>query len=123
MIEFFFSIRRRHTRFALVTGVQTCALPILALAFRYSARLGLCPAEDAERVTTHLKAVGLPHDLAGAHVKADGAALVAHMLHDKKMAAGTLPFLLARGIGRTLLSKDVVLDDVAAFLDEDRAAV
>src|SRR3546814_3528386 len=25
---FFFSSRSRHTRFALVTGVQTCALPI-----------------------------------------------------------------------------------------------
>src|SRR3546814_10641113 len=25
---FFFSIRRRHTRCALLTGVQTCALPI-----------------------------------------------------------------------------------------------
>src|SRR3546814_7548796 len=29
-IVFFFSSRRRHTRCALVTGVQTCALPILA---------------------------------------------------------------------------------------------
>src|SRR3546814_4512000 len=28
---FFFSIRRRHTRCALVTGVQTCALPISIL--------------------------------------------------------------------------------------------
>src|SRR3546814_8418273 len=28
MICFFFSSRRRHTRCALVTGVQTCALPI-----------------------------------------------------------------------------------------------
>src|SRR3546814_9529735 len=27
---FFFSNRRRHTRCALVTGVQTCALPILS---------------------------------------------------------------------------------------------
>src|SRR3546814_2957739 len=27
---FFFSSRRRHTRCALVTGVQTCALPIFA---------------------------------------------------------------------------------------------
>src|SRR3546814_15921787 len=27
---FFFSSRRRHTRCALVTGVQTCALPILS---------------------------------------------------------------------------------------------
>src|SRR3546814_9286391 len=29
MFFFFFSSRRRHTRCALVTGVQTCALPIL----------------------------------------------------------------------------------------------
>src|SRR3546814_16760057 len=29
---FFFSSRRRHTRCALVTGVQTCALPILLLS-------------------------------------------------------------------------------------------
>src|SRR3546814_5662476 len=28
MCLFFFSSRRRHTRCALVTGVQTCALPI-----------------------------------------------------------------------------------------------
>src|SRR3546814_12787085 len=28
VIYFFFSSRRRHTRCALVTGVQTCALPI-----------------------------------------------------------------------------------------------
>src|SRR3546814_1213193 len=27
-VMFFFSSRRRHTRCALVTGVQTCALPI-----------------------------------------------------------------------------------------------
>src|SRR3546814_3858712 len=31
MIFFFFSSRRRHTRCALVTGVQTCALPIFVL--------------------------------------------------------------------------------------------
>src|SRR3546814_2700669 len=29
-VFFFFSSRRRHTRCALVTGVQTCALPICA---------------------------------------------------------------------------------------------
>src|SRR3546814_10162677 len=33
-MNFFFSSRRRHTRCALVTGVQTCALPI------YGAGLG-----------------------------------------------------------------------------------
>src|SRR3546814_2189113 len=35
---FFFSSRRRHTRCALVTGVQACALPI------YVRRLPACPA-------------------------------------------------------------------------------
>src|SRR3546814_3097868 len=38
---FFFSSRRRHTRCALVTGVQTCALPILTPG-----------AEDAASVLT-----------------------------------------------------------------------
>src|SRR3546814_2420497 len=33
IVFFFFSSRRRHTRCALVTGVQTCALPILCMAF------------------------------------------------------------------------------------------
>src|SRR3546814_9365174 len=31
---FFFSSRRRHTRFALVTGVQTCALPVALAVLR-----------------------------------------------------------------------------------------
>src|SRR3546814_354672 len=33
---FFFSSRRRHTRCALVTGVQTCALPIYAVKQAYA---------------------------------------------------------------------------------------
>src|SRR3546814_9879358 len=43
--RFLFSSRRRHTRCALVTGVQTCALPILGLIFM---RLpgGFLPEED-----------------------------------------------------------------------------
>ncbi|WP_295493607.1 3-dehydroquinate synthase [Sphingorhabdus sp. EL138] len=91
----------------------------MALAFRYSVRLGLCPADDAMRVTALLKRAGLPTTLSEAGVTAHGAALVDHMRHDKKMSGGTLPFLLARGIGHTFLSKDVALDDVAAFLDSD----
>ncbi len=91
----------------------------MALAFRYSVRLGLCPAEDAERVSTLLKRAGLPTTLSEAGVTANGAALVDYMRHDKKMSGGTLPFLLARGIGQTFLSKDVALDDVAAFLDSE----
>src|SRR3546814_1139765 len=46
-IGFFFSSRRRHTRCALVTGVQTCALPIYPRIPAYwifdSRRLGARP--------------------------------------------------------------------------------
>src|SRR3546814_10556912 len=40
MFLFFFSSRRRHTRCALVTGVQTCALPIYRAQAVIPARLG-----------------------------------------------------------------------------------
>jgi 3-dehydroquinate synthase len=89
----------------------------MALAFRYSVRRGLCPAEDAERVAAHLASVGLPTGLQG--VTATGARLVDHMRHDKKASGGALPFLLARGIGRTFLDRSVDLADVAVFLDEE----
>src|SRR3546814_9647828 len=40
VLFFFFSSRRRHTRCALVTGVQTCALPIFtAMQARSGGRL------------------------------------------------------------------------------------
>jgi 3-dehydroquinate synthase len=90
----------------------------MALAFAYSARRGLCSGQDAERVAKHLRAVGLPDSVKAAGISASGATLVDHMRHDKKMDAGTLPFLLARGIGQTFVDHSVDLADVAAFLDE-----
>jgi len=90
-----------------------------ALAFRYSVRKDLCERQDAERVAAHLRAIGLPDGLATAGIDAPSATLVEHMKHDKKMAAGTLPFLLARGIGQTYLDKTVDLADIAAFLDTE----
>src|SRR3546814_1817764 len=76
---FFFSSRRRHTRCALVTGVQTCALPICGL----------------ERV------VQLAHALGGLHVDRvfllEGAGLVAA---DEAEAAN-----LARQVGQRELHR------------------
>src|SRR3546814_16840667 len=39
VVVFFFSSRRRHTRCALVTGVQTCALPISTLVSQFGQTL------------------------------------------------------------------------------------
>lgn len=91
----------------------------IALAFRYSARLGLCDEEDAARVPKLLARANLPTTLQQAGVVADGETLVGYMMHDKKMTGGTLPFVLARSIGKTFLSKDVDLIDVASFLDDE----
>ena len=93
----------------------------MALAFRFSAARGLCPPQDAVRVATHLRTAGLPTTLAEAGADVPGERLAAHMAHDKKMAGGRLPFLLARGIGRTYLAGDVDMADVARFLEAERA--
>src|SRR3546814_7202748 len=45
---FFFSSRRRHTRCALVTGVQTCALPIFKAAPGYEHALAAALGDDLE---------------------------------------------------------------------------
>jgi 3-dehydroquinate synthase len=94
----------------------------MVLAARYSARRGMLDAASADRVVVHVAAAGLPARLAELGLNCNGAALVAHMLHDKKMDAGTLPFLLLEGIGRTVLVRDVDLADVAAFLEGELQA-
>src|SRR3546814_5074117 len=46
---FFFSSRRRHTRCALVTGVQTCALPISVLLMEEQSRQNQTRKADLEQ--------------------------------------------------------------------------
>ena len=88
----------------------------MALAFRYSARRGLCDAAQAQQVVDHLTRAGLPVHPHAAGIKDGADRLVAHMLQDKKMSGGRLPFILARGIGQSYLAQDVALEDVQAFL-------
>ena len=92
----------------------------MTLAFRFSAKRGLCSDSEAMRVSEHLRRYGLPHDVVSAGVDASGERLAAHMAHDKKKAGGRVPFILARGIGKAFVDKSVELPDVANFLDEQR---
>ncbi len=95
----------------------------MAAALRLSVRLGLCPAADADRLTAHLSAVGLPTGLAGvADDDWTAERLVAHMARDKKVADGRATFILARGIGHAFVTRDVPMDAVAATLREALAA-
>lgn len=90
----------------------------MVLAARYSARRCLIAHAVAERVAAAIADAGLPSELSTLGLNGSGRMLAAHMLHDKKMDAGTLPFILLRGIGNAFLDKSVALDDVTAFLDE-----
>jgi 3-dehydroquinate synthase len=90
----------------------------MALAFDLSARRGLCSAQDAARVRAHLVAAGFELSPKALGLAAPSHVLVHHMRQDKKMKAGTLPFILARGIGQAFVARDVPLGDVEAFLAE-----
>src|SRR3546814_3945391 len=47
-VFFFFSSRRRHTRCALVTGVQTCALPIYQASILAALAVPLFVIDEAD---------------------------------------------------------------------------
>ncbi len=89
----------------------------MILAFRYSESCGLCPAHQADKIASLLAKAKLPTRLSDCPIACDGASLIGHMMHDKKMNAGKLPFLLARNIGQAFLAHDVDIDSVKKFLD------
>jgi 3-dehydroquinate synthase len=89
----------------------------MALAFDFSAHLGLLPPAEAERVRRHLGKVGLPthiRDVPGGVPGVDG--LMELMAQDKKVRRGRLTFILARAIGAAFVAPDVEAAQVRAFL-------
>ncbi len=79
----------------------------LGLAFRLSARLGLCPQDDADRVVAHIGGLGLHAELRTLNRRFSAASLVNHMRRDKKMQDGALKFVLVHGIGQAFTSSNV----------------
>jgi 3-dehydroquinate synthase len=98
----------------------------MAMAFDLSAQLGLCSKADAERVRRHLGAVGLPvrlRAIGGDNRRTWNAAkLIEHMRGDKKAEAGRLTFILARGIGKAFVTREVDERALGALLDQAIAA-
>ena len=88
-----------------------------ALAFRFSAHLGLCDPADAVRAEAVMAAAHLPTRLAqmpSGPMSAD--ALIGHMLQDKKAEGGKLTFVLARAIGDAFTARDVDPAALRSFL-------
>jgi 3-dehydroquinate synthase len=89
----------------------------VALAYGFSAELGLLPHADADRAKAHLAAVGLPtrvSDLRGGVPGIDR--LMELMAQDKKVKGGKLTFILTRGIGQSFVAPDVDAGAVRAYL-------
>jgi shikimate kinase/3-dehydroquinate synthase len=94
----------------------------IVLAFKLSAALGLCGAEDAARVTAHVRAVGMAAELPELGRVFSAAALTGHMRKDKKVRDGALRFVLARGIGEAFTASGVAEADVTTLLRREGCA-
>tara|TARA_B100000949_G_scaffold179976_1_gene161069 strand:- start:1125 stop:2255 length:1131 start_codon:yes stop_codon:yes gene_type:complete len=92
----------------------------MALALGYSARQGLMNADDAARAAALLEKSGLVTQLnrlpGGPYTS---HALTEAMKQDKKVRAGRVPLILARGLGKAFIQPDADLADVGAFLEEE----
>ncbi|MBO3762419.1 3-dehydroquinate synthase [Ciceribacter sp. L1K22] len=91
----------------------------MVLAHQFSARLNLASPDDAERVESHLKTVGLPtrlSDIPGELPPPD--VLMRAIAQDKKVTGGKLTFILTRGVGQSFVANDVPSSEVVTFLEE-----
>jgi 3-dehydroquinate synthase len=91
----------------------------MVLAFKLSAKLKYCKPTDVTRVVTHLDKTGLPTKLSqipGALPGPEG--LLSLMMQDKKVSRGKLVFILAKGVGKAFIAKNVEEQAVLELLAE-----
>ncbi len=105
----------------LLTHGEAVALGC-AMAFRFSARQGLCSSDDADKAEGGIRAAGLPTRLSDVAQSFEAHALLARMAGDKKAENGRLTLILARAIGEAFTARDVDADAVLSFLKEEGAA-
>jgi len=91
----------------------------MALAFRFSAQLGLCDAANSVRVDAHLAEAGFATRLRELPVGGyTPARMIEAMHHDKKNEGGALTFILARGVGKAFVARNVDGVALGDFLAE-----
>lgn len=93
----------------------------IAMAFRFSEELGVCPKGTAKKVANHINEVGLPTELNKIlSSKDDIEKLMKLMAQDKKVKNGKLTFILASDIGKAFIARDVDEKKVIAFLEHEK---
>jgi 3-dehydroquinate synthase len=94
----------------------------MVFAFEFSARRGLAPPGDAERVKRHFAEVGLPTGLSGISGPPPGVDRIMELIaQDKKVKRGMLTFVLVRAIGSAVIETGVEEREVRAYLNEQLA--
>lgn len=89
----------------------------MAMAMRFSQKRGLC--DDADRLVAHLRNAGLPVSWRGIAPAITAKAIIRAMKSDKKNAQGHITLILARGIGKAFICRDMATEEIESFLDED----
>jgi len=91
----------------------------MVCAFRLSVRTGRCPPGDLGRVARHLMNSGLPIGPPALPDRDwDPAQLVARMSSDKKVKDGKIGFVVAGGIGKAEMARDIPATEALAVLRE-----
>ena len=109
---------RERTLVFAAGGLAAAALLYLILVLPLQTMTGRREA----RVERHLKAVGLPANIADIPGKAPSTGqLLRLMAQDKKVKGGKLALVLVRGIGQAFVERDVALDRLTAFLEQECA--
>ena len=88
----------------------------MEMAFEFSARLGLCEAQEAERVRKHFTSLDLTKLSDLPHLFTNPDKLLSHMDQDKKNEHGALTLILARAIGDAFVQKKASRQDVSSYL-------
>lgn len=88
------------------------------MAFTLSMRRGHCDEDDVLRIKDHFKALGIPTKISDIQPPLEASVddLIDLMRRDKKATAAGLVFILAYGIGKSYISKDVEMEDVRGVI-------
>ena len=95
----------------------------IVMALNLSKIMGFCEGQEVDRVTRHLKLLGLPVNLdsfdAFSNWRVDD--LIKHMMQDKKVLRGKMRFILAQEIGRSFITSEVDVDQVREVIGQSFA--